>query len=88
MNEVVLNQLVVRFRDPEGIDDDAHTREVTAKVIEDGVCYPSITTWRGRAGMRISVSNWSTDEDDVRRSIDAIGRAHRGGALTTPPSAR
>jgi glutamate/tyrosine decarboxylase-like PLP-dependent enzyme len=77
MNDVKLNQLVVRFRDPAGVDDEAHTRGVTARVIEDGVCYPSITTWRGVAGMRISVSNWSTDEDDVRRSIDAIARAHR-----------
>ncbi len=77
MNDVVLNQLVVRFRDPNGTDDDAHTRAVTARVIADGVCYPSITTWRGVAGMRISVSNWSTDEEDVRRSIDAISRAHR-----------
>ena len=77
MNEVRLNQLVVRFRDPAGVDDDAHTRTVTARVIAGGVCYPSITTWRGVAGMRISVSNWSTDEDDVRASLDAIARAHR-----------
>ena len=77
MNDVKLNQLVVRFRDPAGVDDDAHTRNVTARVIERGVCYPSITTWRGVAGMRISVSNWSTDEDDVRQSIDAIAHAHR-----------
>ena len=72
MNEVRLNQLVVRFRDPAGVDDDAHTRRVTAQVIDAGVCYPSITTWRGVAGMRISVSNWSTDEDDVQRSIEDV----------------
>ncbi len=70
INEVALNQLVVRFS-----DDDEITRAVTARVIADGVCYPSITTWRGVAGMRISVSNWSTDEDDVRASIAAIARA-------------
>ncbi len=72
MNEPVLNQLVVRFRDPAGGDDDAYTRDVIARVIADGTCYPSATTWRGRAAMRISVSNWSTDEDDVDRSIAAI----------------
>jgi len=76
MNEVVLNQLVVRFRDPAGRDDDGHTRAVIARVIADGTCYPSATTWRGAAAMRISVSNWATDDDDVRRSIDAIARAH------------
>lgn len=76
MNEVVLNQLVVRFRDPRGRDDDAHTRAIVASVIADGTCYPSATTWRGVAAMRISISNWSTDDDDVDRSIAAIARAH------------
>ncbi|HEY5947587.1 MAG TPA: pyridoxal-dependent decarboxylase [Kofleriaceae bacterium] len=71
MNDVVLNQLVVRF----GNDDD-HTRAVTARVIAEGVCYPSITTWQGVAAMRISVSNWSTDDNDVRLSVEAIARAH------------
>ena len=77
MNEVVLNQLVVRFRDPAGRDDDAHTRGVIARVVEEGVCFPSGTTWRQVAAMRLSVSNWSTDAEDVRRSLDAISRAHR-----------
>ena len=77
MNDVDLNQLVIHFRDPKGVDDDAHTRAVTAKVIAGGVCYPSITTWRGVAAMRISVSNWSTDDDDVRASLAAIAEAHR-----------
>jgi glutamate/tyrosine decarboxylase-like PLP-dependent enzyme len=74
VNEVALNQLVVRFRDPSGRDDDAHTRAVVEGVIADGACYPSVTTWRGRAAMRISVSNWSTDEEDVRASVAAIMR--------------
>jgi glutamate/tyrosine decarboxylase-like PLP-dependent enzyme len=79
MNEVMLNQLVVRFRDPRGGDDDAYTRRVLASVIRDGTCYPSGTTWRGRAAMRISVSNWSTDDDDVRASVEAIARIHKTG---------
>lgn len=73
MNEVVLNQLVVRFG-----DDDAHTRAVIARTIASGECYPSSTTWRGVAAMRISVSNWATDADDVRRGVAAIARAHLG----------
>ena len=32
------------------------------------------TTWHGRRHMRISVSNWSTTEDDVDRSVAAIRR--------------
>jgi hypothetical protein len=30
------------------------------------------TNWRGLRLMRISVSNWSTTEDDVDRSVNAI----------------
>jgi hypothetical protein len=32
------------------------------------------TTWRGQRYMRISVSNWSTTEADVDRSVAAILR--------------
>ena len=73
-----LNQLVVRFRDPRGADDDAHTRAVTERVIASGECYPSATIWRGVAALRFSLSNWTTDDEDVRRSIAAVERAHRG----------
>jgi len=44
MNEVLINQLVIRSRDPAGRDDDAHTRAVLARAVEDGVCFPSGTT--------------------------------------------
>jgi glutamate/tyrosine decarboxylase-like PLP-dependent enzyme len=80
MNEVVLNQLVVRFRDPAGRDDDAHTRAVLARVVGEGVCMPSGTTWRGVAAMRLSLSNWSTDADDIAQSLASIARAHEPGS--------
>jgi hypothetical protein len=35
------------------------------------------TVWKGRAAMRISVSNWSTTDEDVERSIAAIVRCVR-----------
>jgi len=31
--------------------------------------------WQGRDVLRVSVSNWSTDEADVKASIDAVRRA-------------
>ena len=68
LNEVVLNQVLVRF------GDDSHTRRVIAAVQADGTCWMSGTTWDCREAMRISVSNWSTDEDDVDRSVAAILR--------------
>jgi glutamate/tyrosine decarboxylase-like PLP-dependent enzyme len=74
LNDVVLNQVLVRFLDPGG-DHDARTRAVVGAVQEDGICWLGGTTWQGKAAMRISVSNWSTTEEDVERSIAAILRA-------------
>ena len=76
INQVVLNQVLVRFRAGDG-DDDAHTHRVIERVQHDGTCWMSGTTWQGRAAMRISVSNWSTDEADVDRSVAAILRCAR-----------
>jgi glutamate/tyrosine decarboxylase-like PLP-dependent enzyme len=71
LNEVVLNQVLVRFPDPGG-DSDARTREVIRRVQEDGTLWLGGTTWHDLAAMRISVSNWSTGDDDVDRSAAAI----------------
>lgn len=76
LNEVVLNQVLVRFLDPGG-DHDARTRAVVKAVQEDGTCWLGGTTWQGKVAMRISVCNWSTTVDDVDRSVEAIVRAAR-----------
>jgi glutamate/tyrosine decarboxylase-like PLP-dependent enzyme len=67
LNEVVLNQVLVRFG-----NDDELTRATVAAVQEDGTCWLSGTVWQGKAAMRISVSSWRTTEDDVERSAGAI----------------
>jgi glutamate/tyrosine decarboxylase-like PLP-dependent enzyme len=67
LNEVVLNQVLVRFA-----DDDGATQEVVRRVQEDGTCWLSGTVWQGRGAMRISVSNWQTSTEDVERSAGAI----------------
>jgi len=80
LNEVVLNQVLLRFAPPGGGDaaaTDAWTRETIRRVQQDGTCWLSGTTWRGRAAMRISVSNWSTRGADVDRSVTAILAAAR-----------
>jgi glutamate/tyrosine decarboxylase-like PLP-dependent enzyme len=74
LNDVVLNQVLVRFLDPGG-DHDARTRAVIRAVQEDGTCWLGGTTWQGKAAMRVSVSNWSTTTEDVDRSVAAILRA-------------
>src|SRR5215212_133581 len=80
LNDVVLNQVLVRFSRPGGGDDaavDAFTRAVIATVQADGTCWLGGTTWHGMAAMRISVSNWSTTEADADMSVEAILRCAR-----------
>jgi glutamate/tyrosine decarboxylase-like PLP-dependent enzyme len=69
LNEVVLNQVLVRFD-----DSDERTRAVIAAVQDDGTAWMGGTSWQGRAAMRISVSNWSTTEADADRTVEAILR--------------
>ncbi|MET9269058.1 aminotransferase class V-fold PLP-dependent enzyme [Kribbella sp. NPDC003557] len=71
LNEVVLNQVLVRF------GDDELTRRVVTAVQREGTCWMSGTTWQGRAAMRISVTNWTTDEADIDRSAAAVIRCLR-----------
>jgi len=76
LNEVNLNQVLARFAAP---DDDApaadrRTQSVIAAVQRDGTCWVGGTTWQGTGAMRVSVSNWSTAEEDIDRSAEAILR--------------
>jgi glutamate/tyrosine decarboxylase-like PLP-dependent enzyme len=77
LNDVVLNQVLVRFTPSGGGDADGHTRAVVERVQKEGTCWLSGTTWQNRAAMRISVSGWSTTDDDIARSADAILKAAR-----------
>lgn len=79
VNEVVLNQVLVRVGDVE------LTNRVERLVQSDGVCWLGATTWRGERLLRISVSNWSTTEHDIELTVDAIARA-RSAALAGRPA--
>lgn len=65
--DVVLNQVLVRIG-----DSDELTRAVITRVQNEGTCWLAGTSWKGKAAMRISVSNWATSEEDVARSAQAI----------------
>ena len=67
VNDVVLNQVLVRFG-----DDDATTDRVIDAVQRSGECWMGSTTWHGQRLMRISVSSWRTTEADIDRSARAI----------------
>ncbi|MBV9441942.1 MAG: aspartate aminotransferase family protein [Acidobacteriaceae bacterium] len=66
LNDVTLNQVLVSFGTPE------QTKRTIAAIQADGTCWCGGTVWKNRTAMRISVSNWSTTDDDVDRSIEAI----------------
>ncbi len=68
LNDVVLNQVL--FRVP-GVSPAA----VVDAVQRDGTCWLGGTSWQGEPAIRFSVSNWSTTEDDIRRSAAAISAA-------------
>jgi glutamate/tyrosine decarboxylase-like PLP-dependent enzyme len=68
LNEVVLNQVLVSFGEPE------ETRRVIAGIQNDGTCWCSGTEWQGRVAMRISVSSWATTDEDVEKSLAAMLR--------------
>jgi len=69
LNDVVFTQVCLAF------GDDERTRAVAAALLADGTTWMSGSRWHDRAIVRISVSNWSTTEDDVRRSLEALRRA-------------
>jgi glutamate/tyrosine decarboxylase-like PLP-dependent enzyme len=70
LNDVVLNQVLLRFD-----DSDAVTRTVVEGVQRGGEAWLGGTVWQGRAAARVSFSNWSTRDEDVDRTARALERA-------------
>jgi hypothetical protein len=75
LNDVVLNQVLVRFLSSNG---ENTTTRVIAAIQAAGVCWCGGTTWAGEPAMRISISNWRTTEQDIDRSAASIVEAHLG----------
>jgi glutamate/tyrosine decarboxylase-like PLP-dependent enzyme len=69
LNEVVINQVLVAVV---GDGSGELTDDAVGRIQRDGTCWLAGTTWRGRPAIRISVCNWRTSEDDIRRSAAAI----------------
>jgi len=71
LNDVVFTQVCVSF------GGDERTGAVVEAMMRDGTAWMSGSRWRDRAVLRIAVSNWSTTDEDVERSIEALDRAAR-----------
>lgn len=72
LNDVVLNQVLVRCSDRSGAN---ITPQVIARVQQEGVCWVGGTSWNREPAMRISISNWSTSEHDVTVSAASMLKA-------------
>lgn len=63
LGDVGFTQLMADFGDPD------LTAEVGDRLLSGGVAAITPSTWRGTAVQRISISNWSTSEEDVDRTV-------------------
>jgi glutamate/tyrosine decarboxylase-like PLP-dependent enzyme len=75
VNDVVLNQVLVR------VGDEELTARTEQRVQEDGTCWLGATTWQGERLLRVSVSNWSTSAADIDACVEAIAKARTAAVL-------
>jgi glutamate/tyrosine decarboxylase-like PLP-dependent enzyme len=66
LNDVVFTQVCASF----GSDDATHA--VVQGMLSDGTAWTTGSRWHDRAVLRVSVSNWSTSEADVTRTLTAL----------------
>jgi glutamate/tyrosine decarboxylase-like PLP-dependent enzyme len=67
LNDVVLNQVLLRFGDSDEV-----TSSVIASVQQSGEAWLGGTVWHGMGAARVSFSNWSTTDADVDRLAAAL----------------
>ncbi|MFK5690930.1 pyridoxal phosphate-dependent decarboxylase family protein [Ornithinimicrobium sp. LYQ92] len=66
LNDVVFTQVCASF------GSDERTDEVVRRLLADGTTWMTGSTWHGQRVLRISVSNWSTTQEDVERCMAAV----------------
>ncbi|MEQ6903362.1 pyridoxal-dependent decarboxylase [Nocardioides sp. YIM 152588] len=80
VNDVVLNQVLVRLGGPAG----GLTEALVEAVQADGRIWCGPTVWQGATAMRVSVSSWRTDLEEAARAAEVIlecaARVRAGGA--------
>lgn len=77
LNDVVLNQTLIRFHGDDLAGDDQLTRDVIVRAQDERTCWLSGTRWHDKEAMRFSVSNWSTTERDIEMTVASIVRCYR-----------
>ncbi len=69
VNEVVLNQVLVRF------ESDECTDAIVERIQSAGRIWLGGTTWRGWRAIRVSVSNWQTGDEEIDLAVEAFRQA-------------
>ncbi len=72
LNDVVLNQAILRFG-----DDDQRTLATISRLQADGEAFAGGAKWMGKWVMRLSVSGYATTDVDAERTAGAIIAAWR-----------
>jgi glutamate/tyrosine decarboxylase-like PLP-dependent enzyme len=73
LNEVVFTQVTFAF------ETDERTKIIGQRLLEDRSIWISGSRWMGRDVLRVSVSNWSTDDADIATTVEAVRRAASAG---------
>ena len=75
----IINQGVIRFKHASNEADEATHDQFTVDVISainaSGEAFFQPSVYKGKRCMRISVSGWRTNDEDVRRAVEAIHQA-------------
>jgi glutamate/tyrosine decarboxylase-like PLP-dependent enzyme len=66
LNDVVLNQVLVRYRNGDT------TAALVAAIQRDGRIWCGPTVWQGEPALRVSVSSWKTTESEAAHAADVI----------------
>ena len=69
LNEVVFTQVTFAF------ESDEKTKAIGQRLIDDNSMWISGSQWMGREVLRVSVSNWSTNTEDIAIAVEAVRRA-------------
>ena len=72
VNDVVLNQVLVRFGDDDALDAGGGPGPAG-----EGAVWLGTTTWQGRTALRVSFSDHATGDDELALAVEALRRAVR-----------
>jgi len=77
LNDVSLNQVLLRLKTPSDEDPDAYHHSIAQMIQRDGECWVGTGRWKGQPTLRLSFSNWQTSEDDVAATLRVLERVCR-----------